>query len=94
MSEQGGETTVVFEHAGRTWEIPAKLIEARKAFDAAVAEFTTLSKAKDPESQAKYKQAWDRHLDAVAVLGDAKWLMSFGFDRHRAEAALRACAAS
>lgn len=92
MSEQDGEATVAFEHKGRIWEIPAHLVEARKTFDVAIAEFKTLSRAADPESQARYKQAWDRHLVAVGVLGDAKWVMSFGADRHKAEAALRACA--
>ena len=92
VSEQHGEATITFE--GRAWEIPAKLVEARKIFDAAVAEFTTLSRAKDPESLANYRQAWDQHLVAVSVLGDAKWVMSFGSERRKAEAALRACAGS
>ena len=94
VSEQNGEATVTFEYKGRVWEIPAQLVEARKVFDAAVAEFTALSRAADPESQAKYKQAWERHLVAAGVLGDAKWVMSCGPDRHKAEAALWACASS
>lgn len=92
VSEQDGAATVIFEYEGRAWEIPAELVEARKVFTAALAEITALSQATDPESLATYKQAWDRHLGAVDVLGDATWAMSFGSDRHKAEAALRACA--
>ena len=36
-SEQNGETTAAFEHAGRIWEIPAQLVEVRTVF-AVVAE--------------------------------------------------------
>ena len=92
VSEQGGAATVNFEYEGRGWEIPAKLVEARRVFTAAMAECTALSRATDPESLATYKQAWERHLAAADVLGDATWVMSFGSDRHKAEAALRACA--
>ena len=70
------------------WEISAELVEVRRAFAAAMA----LSRATDSESLVKYKQAWEQHLAAADVLGDAKWVMSFGSDRHKAEAALRACA--
>jgi hypothetical protein len=94
VSEQDGEATVAFEHKGQAGEIPAKPVEARKTFDAAVAEFTKLSRAADPESLARYRQAWDRHLVAVGILGDAKWVMSFGSERHKAEAALWASARS
>ena len=83
---------VNFEHEGRAWEIPANLVEARKVFTTALADITALSRATDPGSLATNKQAWDRHLGAVDVLGGATWVMSFGSDRHKAEAALRACA--
>ena len=92
MSERDGEATVTFEHEGRVWDIPTQLVEARKVFAVALAECTALSRATDPESLAKYRQAWERHLVAADVLGDAQWVMSFGSDRHKAEAALRACA--
>lgn len=69
VSEQDGEATVAFEHEGRAWEIPAKLVEARKIFAAAIAECETLSRATDPESLAKYKQAWDRAVDRIS-----RWL--------------------
>lgn len=92
MSERNGQAAIAFEHKGREWEIPAQLVEARKVFATAMAECTALSRATDSESLAKYRQAWERHLAAADVLGDATWVMSFGSDRHKAEAALRACA--
>jgi hypothetical protein len=92
VSEQNGEATATFEHERRVWDILTQLVEARKVFAAAMAECTALSRATDPESLAKYRQAWEWHLAAADVLGDAQWVMSFGSDRRKAEAALRACA--
>jgi hypothetical protein len=66
VSERSGGAAIVFEHGSRAWEIPAELVEARKVFDAAVAEVASLSRATDPDSLAKYQRARDRPLDRTA----------------------------
>ena len=85
---------VPFEHGGRRWEIPVRLIRARQEWETAHALCQQLQRHQDEASRAAYDAAWDRRMEATLRLGRDPWLAGNEDGRHEADAALRACARS
>jgi hypothetical protein len=86
------DACVPFEHGGRRWEIPVRLIRARQEWDAAHALCRELQRRTDEASRARYDEAWDRRMACTLRLARDPWPAGTEGGRCAADAALRACA--
>jgi hypothetical protein len=95
MSESiGGSSEVTFEFKGETWVFPARVVEIQRRWDAAHEACTRLAEASDPDSVAAYRAACERRMAATHEKLDDPWVAALGLAKHKADTALRACAAA
>jgi hypothetical protein len=88
------DALVPFEHGGRRWEIPVRVIKLRQEWEAAHARCQELQRRTDEASRAAYDEAWELRMDRTLRLGRDPWLTGHEAGRSAADAALRACARS
>lgn len=94
MSESlSGADEVSFGYKGETWVFPARVVEIQRRWNAANAACARLAQADDPDSVAAYRVAWEERMAATHAKLDDPWIAALGVAKHKADLALRACAA-
>lgn len=95
MSESTpGADELAFDYKGETWVFPARLVEIQRRWNAANAACARLAQADDPDSVAAYRVACDERMAATHAKLDDPWIAALGVAKHKADPALRACAAA